>query len=162
MDQEKIRCVTCYVLAQSIAEGRRKFRTRYQKTPPACTSILRWIEIFSNLRNVENRTGRKTPQLPANGVNSQFILLHPFNKVPEELGCRFRDSILHHTELHEKANSHVSVQDIKSTSLKITRLCLPRFLFSMVWEHHVVRFRFPTSARFSDECISHDSGFSNF
>lgn len=92
-------------------------------TSSSSTTVFRWVEIFNNLGNAENRTSWRRPlAVWANGAYSQLQLPAALTKVDERSSGMYRDSITHRTEHPEKPSSHVSVQKSKSTSVITTRL----------------------------------------
>ena len=54
--QQKAHCVTRYNETQSVTSILRRFQTQCRQTPVR-SSILRWVENFNSIRNVENRNG---------------------------------------------------------------------------------------------------------
>lgn len=98
---------------------------------------------------------------PAKGCNIQFSPPPTPETFCEESSCTFSHSVLHHTESPVKDSWHVSIIEIKSTSVTSTKKYWTNFLFSIVDVQHVVQFLFFTKDRFSDGCVFHFSRFTN-
>ena len=77
--QQKAKCVTWYMETQSITTVRRRFQTKYGEPPPVRNTILRWVNNFNSEGNVENRTGRGSPPVTEQSINSvrSYFRRHP-------------------------------------------------------------------------------------
>lgn len=107
-----------FVQADSITTVTRKFQNIYQKNLPVSTNLLRSLEKFNNLGNLENLICRGGLQFPARGSNSELLYPLERKKVREESGCRLLESLPHHTEHPGNPISHVPVQEETSNQLQ--------------------------------------------
>lgn len=89
--------------------------------PPACTTILTWVENSKSLGNVENSTGRKRPQLKGRLRNRSILTSTSTQQRPWKKWLQIQWFPTSPYKISWKAGSLVSVQSNESTSVTITR-----------------------------------------
>ncbi len=77
--EQKAKCVTWRMEAQSITTVRRRYQTKYAETPPVRNKILRWVNSFNSEGNVENRTGSGRPPVTEKTIDlvRSYFKRHP-------------------------------------------------------------------------------------
>ena len=68
--QEKAQCVSWFIETKSDVQIQRRYRTKYGKNPPSCSSNRRWHKKFMETGSVLDavRTGR--PRISAENIES--------------------------------------------------------------------------------------------
>ena len=63
--QSKVLCVSWFIEAKSDVQTQRRYRTKYGKDPPSCSSIRRWHKKFMETGSVLDgvRSGRPRPSV---------------------------------------------------------------------------------------------------
>lgn len=116
------RCNLC-VQRQAIKNVWRNFQTRNQNSLPACTTIMRLVENFNNLQNVEIRTGWERLivfEQIGKKVNSYFRQHQTRSPRSAVTNLRILNSPIKNIM---RARSHDSIPSFKWTSVITTRLC---------------------------------------
>lgn len=101
-----------------------------KETAPAHTTIFRQVNWFNNLEKFENRTGRWSPPVPEQTMQTviSYFHKHPTGSLRRAVAdLKIRYSII--DTILKKSLSHVFVQDNNNTSFTPTRLCLTSCLF---------------------------------
>lgn len=150
---ENVHCVTWYALTQFITTILKNIQTQNLSFSAACTTVLRWIENFENLRNVENWTGCWCPPISKwkEQTGTSYLLKSrttSLRKAVADIGV-LNSSIW---KTLKKTSSHVSVQNFKSTSFPATIFGSTIGLLSNVYAQHVSQFLDFYVGFFFDDC----------
>lgn len=99
-------------------------------------TIFELVKNFRSLSigNVKNRTCGGRPRFRTRMLTVNFLLWPAPNETAEISSTRFRDSVLHHTKHPKKASSQVSIKNIKTVSVKTTRICWTSYFLNHALE----------------------------
>lgn len=118
------------------------------KSPPACIYFLRWVENFSNLRNVKSRTDYGNP--PVSKQTVQTVKSYLRNYPTRSLRITYADLKISYIILQNimKKLDHIFPYKIIGENQLKTRFCTKSCLLSILYVNHVVQFRFLMSNHF--------------
>lgn len=127
--KNKDQYVTWYVKPQYIIIGWKTFQAGYQMTLPAQTTILKWIENFNILGNVEIKTGRWGPSFSEKMFHIYNSSYWQQANISPRTAVAISEKAYSTYRTFWKASSHVSVPDNNSTSDIATISCSNGCLF---------------------------------
>lgn len=137
-----------YLQAQPITVCKKNLITWYSRTISAPTSILRWVETFSNVEDFENSAGREKRLGSNEAVSSQFPIWPASNMGLEERIFICLDFLLCHIDHFDIDLAFGSLHEIKNTSGINTRLCTSWYISRIVYGKHLGRSQFLALDRF--------------
>ena len=160
--QQKAQCVTWYNQTQSVTSVRRRFQTQYRRNPPARNSILRWVENFNSIGNVENRSGSGRPATTNDNVRAvrNYFRTHPRRSVRRaESDLAIPRSTIHrilkkmiHMFPYKVTRVHQLLPADYAQRKAFATWCIDNLSEDQNFLRRIV---------FSDECVFHVSGIAN-
>lgn len=135
---EKVHCITWCIESHSINKDE-KLSNSIRQTPPVGTTMLRWVEKFNNLENVQSRIGRERPivsEQTVQAINAYFCqrATRSLRKKVSDLGTPYSN-----LQNIPKSLAHTFPYKMKSTSVSKPRLCSTVWLCLIGYEQHIIR-----------------------